>query len=65
VVRDLPLSLFDLETDRGETTDVAAEHPEVVKRLTGIADRYRRALGDSLTGISGTENRPVGRNHAE
>lgn len=62
VVRDLPLSLFDLETDRGETTDVAAEHPEVVKRLTGIADRYRRALGDSLTGISGTENRPVGRN---
>ena len=62
VVRDLPLSLFDLETDRGETTDVAAEHPEVVKRLTAIADRYREALGDSLTGTSGTENRPVGRN---
>jgi hypothetical protein len=37
----------------------------VVKRLTAIADRYREALGDSLTGTSGTENRPVGRNDAE
>jgi len=62
VVRELPLSLFDLETDRGETTDVAAEHPDVVKRLTAIADRYRKALGDSLNDISGTENRLVGRN---
>jgi len=62
VVRELPLSLFDLETDRSETTDVAAEHPDVVERLTAIADRYRKALGDSLNDMSGTENRPVGRN---
>jgi arylsulfatase A-like enzyme len=25
--------LFDLETDRGETTDLAAQHPDVVKAL--------------------------------
>ena len=62
VVRELPLSLYDLETDLGETTNVAAEHPDVVKRLTTIADRYRAALGDSLSDMTGTENRPVGRN---
>jgi len=26
--------LYDLETDRGETTDVAAQHPEVVRELS-------------------------------
>jgi arylsulfatase A len=43
--------LFDLANDPNETTDLAAEHPEVVERLAGIAareytpsERYR--LGD-------------------
>jgi arylsulfatase/arylsulfatase A len=31
-------SLFDLEADPGETTDVAAAHPEVVKRLQALAE---------------------------
>ena len=30
---DSPLELYDLTADLGETTDVAAEHPEVVARL--------------------------------
>ena len=36
-IRDAPgqaLQLFDLDTDAGETADVAAEQPEVVKRIT-------------------------------
>lgn len=34
----IDLSLFDLDTDPGETTDVAAAHPEVVERLTSLAE---------------------------
>ncbi len=62
VVRELPLSLYDLETDLGETTDVAADHPDVVAHLTTLADHTRTSLGDTLTDHPGTENRPVGRN---
>jgi len=39
-------SLYDLETDPGEQIDVAAEHPEHVVRLVGLAEARRRlALG--------------------
>ena len=38
--------LFDLQNDIGETTDVAAKHPEVVARLTQHAERARQDLGD-------------------
>jgi arylsulfatase len=55
------LSLFDLAADPGETTDVAAAHPDVVKRLSALADGVRRDLGDPLTGVKGTGQRPVGR----
>jgi len=37
-------SLYDLETDLGEKHDVAAEHPEVVKRLTKLARDFDRRL---------------------
>jgi arylsulfatase A len=43
------LSLYDLERDAGETTDVAGKNPEVVKRLLESAERAREDLGDSLT----------------
>jgi arylsulfatase A-like enzyme len=59
-IEQLPLSLFDLQTDPGEQHNVAREHPEIVARLTGLADRMRRDLGDSLTGIQGTGVRPAG-----
>ena len=51
--------LFDLEADVGETTDVSAEHPEVVKRLTALADGMRKELGDN--GVAGSGMRPVGK----
>lgn len=52
--------LFDLKNDVGETTDVAAEHPEVVARLEQHAEIARSALGDTLTGRTGSEVRPAG-----
>jgi len=38
--------LYDLENDLGETTDVAAENPEVVKRLLTLAEKARADVGD-------------------
>ncbi len=60
-VRQLPLSLYDLSEDAGEQNNVAEQHPEVVQRLTKLADTYRKALGDSLSGAEGNQLRPVGR----
>ena len=54
-------ALFNLETDPQETTDVAAQHPEIVAKIAGIADSVRTVLGDRLTGVKGKEVRPVGR----
>lgn len=55
------LELYDLESDPGESRDLAAERPEVVARLAALADAMRARLGDSLTGIEGAENREPGR----
>lgn len=51
------LALYDLRTDPGETLDVKAQHPDVVEQLNTIADRYRKELGDDLTGIKGEGRR--------
>jgi arylsulfatase A len=52
---NLPIgtSLFNLATDIGEQHDVAPEHPEIVARLTALAERSRQDLGDSRTGQNG------------
>ncbi len=51
--------LFDLVADVGSTRNVAGDHPQVVERLTKLAETARADLGD--TGISGKGQRPVGR----
>ncbi len=38
--------LVDLENDLGETTNVAAQYPQVVQRLLGLAEAMREDLGD-------------------
>ena len=53
-----PVMLFDLEADLKESTDVAAKHPDVVKRLTALADKARAELGD--VGRKGTGQRKAG-----
>ena len=42
-----PMMLFDLESDRGEQRDVAAENPEVVARLRKIFDEMDAQTPDS------------------
>ena len=37
--------LFDLQADIGEKNDVAAQHPDVVKRLLQLANKARNELG--------------------
>jgi hypothetical protein len=53
--------LYDLETDIGETRNVIAQHPEVVKRLEALTERAREDLGDAVTKRTGKNVRPVGR----
>jgi arylsulfatase A-like enzyme len=53
-------ALFDLEADVGETTDVAAQHPEVVTRLEILAEKARSELGDAATKREGKGLRPPG-----
>ena len=38
--------LYDLEADIGETTDVAAAHPDIVEKLLALAEKARLDLGD-------------------
>ncbi len=59
------LELYDLQNDLGETTDVAAKNPEVVKRLESFAERSREDLGDTLTNRKGSGVREPGRVAAE
>jgi arylsulfatase A-like enzyme len=55
------LELYDLETDIGETTDLAEFYPEVVTELQSRIAECREDLGDSATGMDGANCRPVGR----
>lgn len=51
--------LYDLRGDIGETCEVSAQHPDVVARLTALAERARADLGD--VGRDGANQRPAGR----
>ena len=52
------LALFDMEKDIGETTDVKAKHPDIVKQLQALGEKMRNELGDN--GRQGTGLRPPG-----
>jgi arylsulfatase A-like enzyme len=57
----IDLSLYDLEKDISETTDVKDKHPEIVSQIEALADQIRAELGDEAKGIKGTAVRPPGR----
>jgi arylsulfatase A len=59
--KNIELSLFDLEEDAGESTNVVGRHPDVVKQLLEHAERAREDLGDSLTKRTGKNVRAAGR----
>ena len=54
------LALYDLEADVSESNNVAAQNPEVVAKLTTLAEIARDDLGDSLTKRQGSGIRPAG-----
>jgi arylsulfatase A len=55
---DSPLQLYDLQADIGERNNVADRYPEVVERLTALAERARDDLGD--IDRPGRNQRPAG-----
>jgi len=64
-VAKIGLSLFNLREDPGETKDLAAKHPDIVRRLSGLAGPVREDLGDQLTGIQGKGRRAAGQEPAK
>ena len=54
-------ALYDLVHDIGETTDVAARHPDIVGRLEIEVEKARADLGDALTKRPGPGRREPGR----
>jgi len=52
------LELYDLESDIGETTNLASQKPDVVRALEEKAERFRSELGDSLKKRTGIAVRP-------
>jgi arylsulfatase A-like enzyme len=55
------MALYDLETDPGESVDLAGRHPEVMARLLELAEEAREDLGDSLQQRTGQNRREPGR----
>ncbi len=53
--------LYDLDADIGETTDLAKHYPDIVERLSALAEVARESLGDARLGRVGNDIRPVGR----
>ena len=54
------LELYNLKDDVGETTDLADQHPDIVKKMLRHAEDARKDMGDSLTKTQGENNRKPG-----
>ena len=55
------LRLYNLVDDIAETTDLAADRPEIVARLQALIEEARVDVGDEANGIAGTGSRPMGK----
>lgn len=55
------IELYDLSNDISEKHNLADQYPEVVERLSALADQKRLELGDTLTDTIGFANREPGR----
>jgi arylsulfatase len=54
------IELYNVENDISETTNVAAENPEIVLEIQLLANDMRYRLGDSLLELEGSETREAG-----
>ena len=52
--------LYNLIDDPSETKNIYNEFPEIAKKIEILADIKRKEIGDDLTKVNGTENRPIG-----
>lgn len=59
--KSITQSLFNLDGDPAETTDVSAAHPEVVERLLAVVEQARADLGDTAVQRTGKNVRAPGR----
>lgn len=50
--------LYNLDTDQAESTNVAADHPELVQEMVGLAAAAREELGEFMQ--RGRQQRPTG-----
>ncbi len=55
------MELYDLDSDIGETTNLAPSNPETVAALTQQAEWARNSLGDARLGRVGDDIRTIGR----
>ncbi len=60
-IQQVGAELYDLEIDPSETKNVAAENPDVVKRLQAQLELAREDLGDAKTKREGKGVRPAGK----
>ncbi len=61
VQKKIGKALYDLEVDPGESSDLSAQHPEVMAMMDRYAGRFRKELGDTATGVKGAGTRMPGR----
>ena len=54
------MELYNLKDDPEEQFNLFNQHPDVVDRLSELADIQRKELGDRLTQIDGVGNREAG-----
>jgi len=57
---ETPLALYNLEEDIAEQNDLSMLHPDIVRRLSKMADEIRKDIGDSGKGLKGKNVRPPG-----
>jgi len=59
--RPIPLSLFDMTVDPGESNNLAEKYPDVVKMLMKDVEAFQRDLGEIRKYKPGPNVRPIGR----
>ncbi len=53
--------LYHLKEDISESNNVIDQHPEIVKKMTELAEGAREDMGDALTGREGKNQREAGK----
>ena len=59
--KPIPLSLFDMTVDAGESNNLAETHPEVVEMLMKDVEAFQLDLGELRKHKPGPNVRPIGR----